>query len=117
MSYPWHYLVMAMLYILAGVAHWRFPRIYLKILPGWVPWKHAVVWTSGLLEVLLGIFLFFPAYEKMALLGIMLMLIAFLPVHLYMIRVAGRFPKIPEWLLWLRIPLQGALIAWAYAYL
>ena len=27
-----------------------------------------------------------------------------------------QWPKIPSWLLWLRLPLQGLLIFWAYLY-
>jgi uncharacterized membrane protein len=27
-----------------------------------------------------------------------------------------RFPEIPVWALWVRLPLQGVLIAWAWYY-
>lgn len=108
---------MAVIYLAAGLAHWFFPKVYLGILPPWMPWKRAVVWASGLAEVLLGAALFMPGLAPWALYGIMLMLVAFLPVHAYMLRAYQKFRKIPLWALWLRIPLQGALIYWAYAYL
>lgn len=117
MTYAWHYIAMALLYIAAGLAHWIYPKIYRRILPPWVPWKTATVLLSGVLEVLLGILLFFPAWAPYALYGIMAMLLALLPVHGYMLRHADRFPKIPYALLWVRIPLQGVLIAWAWSYL
>jgi uncharacterized membrane protein len=29
--------------------------------------------------------------------------------------IAHRFRVVPEWALWVRLPLQAALIAWVYA--
>lgn len=108
---------MAGVYVLAGIAHWFFPKPYLRILPGWVPWKQFTVAASGLLEVVLGMALLFPTIRTPALYGIMAMLVAFLPVHTHMLTDPRAGKGIPKWLLWLRIPLQGLLIAWAWAYL
>ena len=108
---------MSGLYVLAGIAHWVFPKIYLSILPAWVPWKRFAVWASGLLEIALGAALLLPASRELALYGIMGMLVAFLPVHTHMITNPRAGKGIPNWVLWLRIPLQGLLIAWAWAYL
>lgn len=108
---------MAGIYMLAGLAHWAFPKVYLRILPGWVPWKRFAVWASGVLEVALGIALLVPSWREAALYGIMGMLVAFLPVHTHMITDPRAGRGIPNWVLWMRIPLQGLLIAWAWAYL
>jgi uncharacterized membrane protein len=108
---------MAVIYVLAGLAHWVYPKIYTSIIPPWVPYKPTVVWSSGLLEIVLGLALFYPPFREGALYGIMGMLLIFLPVHTYMLGNAERYQKIPYWLLWTRIPIQGLLIYWAFFYL
>ena len=117
MSHPWHFIAMGVLYIVAGLAHWIFPRIYLEIMPPRIPFKRSMVWLSGLAEVILGAGIFIPSWRDPALYGIMAMLIAFLPVHIYMLQEKQKFRRIPLWLLWIRIPLQGLLVFWAYSYL
>ena len=117
MAFTWHYYLMAGMYLFAGLAHWIFPRVYGKILPPWIPWKRFTVWASGLLEVLLGIALFFPEVKDWALYGIIGMLFLFLPVHVYMLQDPRASGGLPRWLLWLRLPLQAGLMAWAYCYL
>ena len=115
--YSWDYILMASIYILAGLAHWVYPKVYLPIIPAWIPYKPAIVWVSGLIEIVLGTALFYPPISQAALYGLMGMLVLFLPVHTYMLANAQRYRKIPYWLLWARIPIQGLLIYWAYSYL
>lgn len=117
MIYPWHFHLMAGMYLAAGLAHWFFPTAYIRILPYWIPWKRFTVWASGLLEVTLGAALWFPATRDAALYGIMGMLVLFIPVHTNMLSDSRAGGGIPRWILWLRIPLQGFLIYWAYGYL
>lgn len=117
MTQPWHYHMMAGMYVLAGLAHWLFPKAYLRILPRWVPWGRFTVWASGLLEVALGIGLWFPETRVVSLYGIMGMLLLFMPVHTHMLSDSRAGGGLPRWALWLRIPLQGFLIYWAWGYL
>mgnify|MGYP006306230575 CR=1 FL=1 len=117
MELSWHYVVMGILYIVAGMAHWFFPRVYRGIMPPWIPAKNALIWISGVAEVSLGLALFIPGLQRIALFGIIAMLATFLPVHVYMVRHASRFPGIPKWLLWVRLPLQLLLMYWAYQYI
>jgi uncharacterized membrane protein len=41
------------------------------------------------------------------------MLVVFFDVHFFMLGHAARFPEVPVWVLWARIPLQFLLIGWA----
>jgi uncharacterized membrane protein len=34
---PWHLYLMALIYIVAGLNHFRNPRLYLKIIPPYLP--------------------------------------------------------------------------------
>ncbi|WP_224483341.1 DoxX family protein [Robertkochia aurantiaca] len=112
----WHLSLMAVVYILAGCLHFIKPQFYKGIIPSWLPAHKWLIILSGFAEILLGILLFFPETREMALYGIVLMLLSFLPVHWYMLR-DKRFLKLaPRWVWVLRFLLQFLLIYWALVY-
>ena len=117
MTAPWHLYLMASLYILAGLLHFVYPRMYGRIMPNWIPLPKAMVFLSGVVEIVLGTDLFFSQTRIPGLYGIIAILILFLPVHTHMLRDKKAAMEIPYWALLLRIPLQGFLIYWAYSYL
>lgn len=117
METPWHLVLMACLYLLAGVLHFIYPRVYLKIIPPWIPGPKPLVYLSGLLEIAFGAALFFPATRETGLYGILALLFVFIPVHIHMLRDRRAAMGLPAWFLALRIPLQGLLIYWAFSYL
>lgn len=108
--------VMAGLYIVAGILHFVSPRTYLAIMPPYIPNPKRMVDFSGALEILLGIGLLFPQTRTLSAWGLILLLIAIFPANIYM-ATSGKFRKIPSWLLWARLPLQGLLIWWAYSFI
>ena len=108
---------MALIYILAGIFHFIKPKIYIKIIPSYLPNPEILVLLSGLAEIVLGIGVMIPVLKTYALYGIILMLISFFSVHFYMIEHKKAASGIPFWVLLLRIPLQFLLIYWAYIYL
>ena len=107
---------MGLLYIAAGIIHFWHPGFYLKILPPYLPWHEALVYLSGVIEIILGLLIFIPRYRALAAWAIIAMLIAFMPVHIHMVMNPHLYPTVPEYVLWLRLPLQAVLIAWAYWY-
>ncbi|TRZ41788.1 DoxX family protein [Robertkochia solimangrovi] len=113
----WSYYTMAVLYIVAGIFHFIKPETYKRIIPGYLPYPGTLVLLSGIAEILLGILLFFPNTSRIALYGIIIMLILFLPVHIHMVRDPHFEKYFPKWLLILRIPIQFILITWAYIYI
>ncbi|MGC1515566.1 MAG: MauE/DoxX family redox-associated membrane protein [Maribacter sp.] len=117
MNYPWHYYLMAAFYIFAGIMHFIKPKVYLRIMPRYLPYHKQLVLLSGAAEILLGIGLLFTATKNWSIYGIIAMLCLFLMVHFYMlssIKAAAGFPK---WVLVLRLPLQFGLMYWAFVYL
>jgi uncharacterized membrane protein len=108
---------MASLYIVAGILHFIYSSMYTRIMPAWIPFRKGMVYLSGILEIALGIALFFSETGRAALYGIMILLVLFLPVHTHMLRDKKAAMGMPNWVLLLRIPLQGLLIYWAYNYL
>lgn len=117
MAFPWHLYSMAVLYIIAGIMHFVRPKIYLRIMPRYLPQPKLLVGLSGLAEILLGTGLCFNITKKYSIYGIILMLAIFLLVHFYMLSSEKASAGLPKWVLILRIPLQFVLMYWAYSYL
>ncbi len=113
---PWHLYVMAGMYILAGIVHFIKPKMYMRIMPRYLPYHKFFVFLSGAVEIVLGIGLCFDVTRRLSIFGIILMLAAFLPVHFYMLSNEKAAAGLPKWALILRIPLQFALMYWAYSY-
>ena len=117
MNYPWHFLLMSSMYILAGLMHFFKPKIYLRIMPRYLPHHKLLVALSGIAEITIGICLWFPVLKDIAIYALIAMLIVFLTVHFYMLSGKNASAGIPGWMLLLRIPLQFGLMYWAYVYL
>lgn len=117
MIYPWHLYLMGAIYIFAGIMHFIKPKVYLRIMPRYLPAHKALVLLSGVVEILLGIGLFFKETKNLSIYGIIAMLAVFLLVHLYMLSSDKASAGFPKWLLLLRLPIQFALMYWAFMYL
>ena len=116
MNLPWHLYFMAIIYILAGINHFRNPRLYLKIIPDYLPSPRFINYLSGAIEFILGIALCIPLLTNHAAWGVIGILIAIFPTHIFMIQNEKASMRLPKWVLYLRLPLQFCLIYWAYQY-
>jgi uncharacterized membrane protein len=107
-------------YLIAGANHFRNPISYIKIIPSYFPYPSMINFIAGFFEIFFAILLIFVKTRIIAARGIILMLIAFLPVHISMI---GDTPlhlgslTVTPLLAWIRlIVLQPLLILWAWWY-
>lgn len=116
MTLPWHLYLMALLYVLAGINHFRRPKVYISIIPSYFPNPKLLNTVSGAAEIILGILLCIPVCTPYAALGIIALLIAVFPANLFMYLNDNASLGLPNWLLLLRLPMQIALIIWAYEY-
>jgi uncharacterized membrane protein len=113
-------LKIALKYLLAifiaasGVLHFINSNFYLSIMPPYIPWHLAMVYISGLFEIVLGLMLMMPKFTRLAAWGIIALLIAVFPANIHMALNPELYPYISPVALWLRLPLQGVFIAWAY---
>ncbi len=100
----------------AGINHFVMPEVYLQIMPPFLPAPLALVYISGVFEILGGLGVLFPKTRSLSGWGLVLLLIAVFPANLYMLIEKVYLPGMPEeeWLLWIRLPLQGVLIAWVW---
>lgn len=108
---------MAFFYIYAGYSHFKKAWFFHKITPPLLqPWKKPINTIVGVAEIAGGVGVMIPQTQSIAAIGIILLLIAVFPANIYMLTSKGAGMKIKMWFLWLRLPLQILLIAWAYWY-
>jgi uncharacterized membrane protein len=106
----------AIFFVLSGVNHFIHTAFYLGIVPPYLPWPLLVVYLSGVLEIGLGALLLVPQFTTIAAWGLIALLIAVFPANIHMAINHNLYPEYSVTQLWLRLPLQFVLIAWAYWY-
>jgi uncharacterized membrane protein len=104
----------AALFVAAGVAHFLWPSVFVRLVPPYLPRPQLLVYLSGGAEVLGGLGMLVPTLRPYAGWGLLLLLGAVFPVHVYMVRHPEAFSNIPRWALYARLPLQFVLMAWVY---
>jgi uncharacterized membrane protein len=102
--------------VAAGANHFIAPAPYAAMIPDALPAHYALVYVSGVAEMLGGLGLIVPATRRLAGWGLVALFVAVFPANLNM--AIHHLPLgtrvVPAWALWARLPLQAVLIAWAY---
>ncbi len=106
--------LLALVFILAGINHFRDPEFYLRIMPPALPWPSALHLAAGFFEIVLGVMLLIEKYQRLAAWGLIALLIAVYPANIYMAMNPQQFPEFTPTALWVRLPIQFVLIAWAW---
>jgi len=112
----WDAVAMGTLYVVAGAAHFAATRIYMRAMPGYLPDPRALVLVSGAAEIGGGIGVMLPGTRRAAAWGLVLLLVAVMPANVWMAQHPWLTPGVPMWALWVRVPLQVALVGWAWRY-
>ncbi len=68
--------------IVGGYAHFASPETYNALIPDFLP-KLIVNYAAGIVEGTLGLGILYPPMRKLAATGIFLLMIAFLPLHIW----------------------------------
>lgn len=107
---PWGRWLLGAVFVTAGLAHLAAPDVYVTAMPAWLPAPFWLVLVSGVAELAGGIGVLQPnrALRRAAGWGLAALLVAVYPAN---VQMALAQPE--AWWLWLRLPLQGALVAWA----
>jgi uncharacterized membrane protein len=113
--------VMGPLYVVAGILHFVVPELYAQIIPPFLPAPLALVYLSGVAEIVVGVGVLIPRTRRYAAWATIALLVAIFPANVYMatsmVVVEGIGGGDPSPLIrWGRLPLQGVLILWAYWY-
>jgi uncharacterized membrane protein len=106
--------LLAIFMVGSGVNHFLNPEFYLRMMPPYLPWHTALVYLSGVFEILLGVMLVIPRFTRVAAWGIIALLIAIFPANIYMSTNPQLFPEFNSTALLIRLPFQALFIAWAF---
>ena len=98
----------------AGAAHFLKPAYYLQIMPPWIPQPLAMIYISGLFEILLGALILPVKTRKLAGWGLIALLIAVFPANIHMAMNPGLVSGVPAWAGWARLPFQAIFIYWVW---
>lgn len=109
-------VLLVCLYLGAGFNHFWHPQFYIAIIPPYISNPKLVNIAAGIAEIALGLMAIFPATRKIACFGIIAMLFAFIPAHVYTIQNAGCTENeicLKQAIMWARLfIIQPFLIAW-----
>ena len=108
--------IYGIIFMAAGTNHFLNPPFYVSIMPPYLPWQEALVYLSGVAEIGLGGLLLFERWSRLAAWGLTALLIAVFPANVHMAMHHEEYQWVSPLVLWLRLPLQGLLILWAYWY-
>ena len=107
-------IIMSLFYIMAGTNHFINPDWYVRIVPPILPFKTAIVYISGILEIILGSLLIFPKTRFIAGWGLIMLLVAVYPANIYVALTNGEAMDITPLIAWGRLPFQFVVIGLAY---
>lgn len=109
-------VLLAIFFIGAGANHFISPEVYLPLMPSYLPWHLELIYLSGIAEIAGGIGICLPKWRRLAGWGLIALLVAVFPanVHMLMNDVPIGGNNIPQWVYWLRLPLQAVMVAWVY---
>jgi uncharacterized membrane protein len=107
--------LLAVFFIGSGLNHFVMPRAYEQIVPPRLQSDaKRVVVVSGAAEVAGGFGVLLPWARGWSGVALIALLAAVFPANLYMARAPERFPAIPRWALYARLPLQPLMMWWAW---
>jgi uncharacterized membrane protein len=112
-------IIMIIFYITAGYYHFAIPAFYYPIIPPYLSeWSKSVNILSGIIEIALALMLIPSGTRKAAAWGIFIMLVAFIPSHIYFIQ-KGHFQlgtlEITPFIAWFRLlVIHPVLLFWAW---
>ena len=104
---------LVLIFVLAGIWHFVHPATYLAIMPPWLPQPLALVYVSGVFEILGGLGLLPARTRRLAGWGLLALLVAVFPANLHMALIHEQL-SIPSWIAWGRLPLQLPLMWWVW---
>jgi uncharacterized membrane protein len=104
--------MLAALFIASGLLHLVSPRVYLPMMPPYLPYPSQLILVSGVTEIAGGIGLLFPPTRRGAHYGLIALLIAVFPANIQMAvnGFTNGGPPLILALLLARLPLQPLLI-------
>ena len=108
--------LLGVFFIAAGINHFWHTPFYVAMMPPYLPTPLALVYFSGVAEIGLGTLLLFARWQVIAGWGLIALSVAVYPANVHMALHPELFTQFSPAGLWLRLPLQAVVMAWAYWY-
>jgi uncharacterized membrane protein len=111
-------VILAASLMVVGFLHFAVSEPFVKIVPPMLPYPLALVYISGIFEILGGIGLLIPPLSQAAAWGLIALFIAVFPANIN--QAVNQIPidGVPDepWFYYARLPFQAVFIAWAWWY-
>jgi uncharacterized membrane protein len=112
-------VAMTVMLVFTSIAHFKFTRGMMLMLPRFVPYKKPVVYVTGIIEILAGIGLLVAPVRHTVAWLVIIFFVILLPANIYAARHAvdlerANYKGRGLTYLWFRVPLQLFFIAWVY---
>ena len=108
-------IIQSIFYFVAGANHFINPDFYLPLIPDYLPEKSIINVLAGVIEIVLALALLSEKYQRPAAISLIIMLIAFIPSHIYFIQIGSCISEglcVSPTVAWLRLLLIHPLLIW-----
>lgn len=113
----WSVYILFFFYLAGGINHFVNPSFYFPLIPDYLSHPSLINTLSGIAEIVLALGIVLSATRKMAVYAIILMLISFIPSHVYFIQLGSCIEEglcVAQWIGWVRLlVIHPILIYWA----
>ena len=112
-------IAMSVMLVFTAIGHFIFTEGMAKMMPDFIPYKTALVYITGILEISAAVGLMIPKFQKVTSWLLILFFIMILPANIHAalnnidLRTGGNAGPGVDYL-WFRIPLQVLFIVWVY---
>jgi uncharacterized membrane protein len=109
-------LGLSLLFLMTGSAHFTSTAAMSEMLPPFVPYRHAIIYLTGVFELMGAIGVWVPRMQRITGFCLIMMLIGVLPSNIYsaFARVDYGGHAYGSVYLLVRVPFQFLVIAWTY---
>tara|TARA_B110000238_G_C16140185_1_gene445855 strand:- start:8 stop:409 length:402 start_codon:yes stop_codon:yes gene_type:complete len=76
-------VLLGVLMISGGIQHFRSPDLYIPFVPSFLPLTVAIIYVTGLLEIIFGLALFSREWSSTGASGVLWLMLLFLPLHVW----------------------------------
>jgi uncharacterized membrane protein len=110
--------VLSIAMIIVGTTHFTHTEQFVRIVPPQLPAPAALVYVSGVFEILGGVGILIPWVSVAAAWGLIALFVAVFPANINQAINSIAIDGIPDHplLYWFRLPFQAVFIAWAWWY-
>ncbi|MGH8504417.1 MAG: DoxX family protein [Stenotrophobium sp.] len=98
-------------FFFGGIGHFVKTDFFVSIVPPYISHPLAVVYISGVCELLGAFGVLLPATRRLAGLGLILLTLCVTPANVHMWLHPQQFPDLPEWAYSVRLVVQVLLLA------